>query len=57
MPANEMHPRHAATTCGGLAIKPCLGLLLPLLLAACTAPVPTDEAPGAPAGTDALAPR
>ena len=56
MPANEMHrPRHAATACGGFAIKPSLAFLLPLLLAACTAPVPTNEAPGTPAGTDALA--
>lgn len=30
-------------------------LVLPLLLAACTAGVPTDTQPGAPAGTDALA--
>ena len=32
-----------------------LALLLPLLLAACTAGLPTDTQPGAPAGTDALA--
>ncbi len=36
-----------------MTIRP--ALLLPLLLAACTAGVPTDTQPGAPAGADALA--
>ena len=56
MPANEMHrPRHPATAGGGFAIKLCLALLLPLSIAACTAPMPTAPQPGTPAGTDALA--
>lgn len=47
-------PHRTAITCG-FSMKPCLALLLPLLMAACTVPVPADPAPVPPAGTDALA--
>lgn len=38
----------------GFAMKPCLALLPPLLVAACTAPVPAEAPPATPAGIDAL---
>ena len=56
MASNQTTRRHrAATACAGFAMRICLALLLPLLLAACTAGVPANSQPGAPAGTDALA--
>ena len=47
--------RRAGAACGGFAMKSCLALLLPLLVAACTAPVPTATPPETPPVTDALA--
>jgi len=54
MPSNETSRRHRAETTRKMFIS-CLALLSPLLMAACTAGMPTDTQPGAPAGTDALA--
>lgn len=54
MPFNRT-PRPHAIARGGFAMTLCLALLLPLSMAACTAPAPTDTSPGPPAGTDALA--
>ena len=56
MTANQMpRPRRAAPARSGFAMKLSLATVLPLLLAACTAPVPADPPPGTPAGPDALA--
>jgi len=56
MPSNETPRRHrAVAACAGFAMKFCLALLLPVLVAACTAPIPADPQPRPPAGTDALA--
>lgn len=56
MPSDETPRRHrAATARAGFAMTSCLALLLPLLMAACTAGVPADAQPGVSAGPDALA--
>lgn len=56
MPSNRISRQHATAASGaGFAMALCLALLLPLLATACTAPVPADEQPVPPAGTDALA--
>lgn len=56
MASSETSRRHrAASACHGFVRAIWLALLLPLLIAACTAGVPADTQPGAPAGPDALA--
>ena len=54
MPTNETYRPHRAPT-ASFAMTLRLALVLPVLLAACTAPAPADTRPATPAGTDALA--
>lgn len=54
MPSNRM-PQPRADAGASFAMTLCLALLLPFLVSACTAPVPADEQPVPPAGSDALA--